>query len=349
MSLVSTQPPFADLVPDFIFHALEHCGLEPDGRILALNSFENRVYQVGLEDQPPEQAFIVVKFYRPDRWSDEQINEEHRFCFELVQQELPIVAPLSFAQLKALGLSQHSGSAAAEGDSLFSYQGMRFALYLRVGGRAPEIEGCDVLTRLGHLIGRIHAVGAKSSYRHRPTLSYDFSETKSLVERQFLPPDLVSAYSSILTDLEHAIQARLDQVGPVQVIRAHGDCHLGNILLRDQQLWLLDLDDSKMMPAVQDLWLLLSGDRFTRQQQLADVIRAYRQFYDFNLAELGLIEVLQTLRMINYAGWLAARWHDPAFQHSFPWFNSPRYWSEHVLSLREQLAEFMHPPVVVEL
>lgn len=296
-----------------------------DGRLLALNSYENRVYQVGLEDQPP----LIAKFYRPDRWSDEQILEEHQFCFELAEQELPVVTPLRNP----------------EQQSLFQYEGFRFALYPRRGGHAPELDDLDNLLIIGRLMGRIHRIGATRPFTHRPELnSRNFGhDCVQLISHHFIPADLKPAYDSLSRELLQRIDAILVETGQLALIRTHGDCHSGNMLWRDETPHFVDFDDSRMAPAIQDLWMFLSGDRARQTAQISELVEGYNEFYDFNPRELRLVEVLRSLRMIHYAAWLASHWQDPAFPKNFPWFNTERYWGEHILELKEQLAALDEP------
>ncbi len=323
----SHSHPFSTLTPDFVIDAIESQGYRCDGRILALNSYENRVYQIGIEDGSP----LIAKFYRPDRWSDEQILEEHGFCFELVEQELPVVPPLCNDR----------------GESLHPFRGHRFSLFPRRGGRAPELDFEDNLSVIGRLLARIHRVGERFPFQHRPKLSLQSHGLDSIafISEGFIPAELQLAYDSLTRDLVEVMQAILDACGTVRYLRVHGDCHAGNLLWRDEGPHFVDFDDTRMAPAMQDLWMLLSGDREQQQRQLARVIEAYRQFRDFDPTELQLIEVLRTLRILHYSAWLARRWQDPAFPHSFPWFNTVRYWEDHILELREQLAALQQPPL----
>ncbi|MFW1678579.1 serine/threonine protein kinase [Pontibacter sp. JAM-7] len=317
--------PFEILTPSFLLDAIEAKGFWCDGRFLALNSYENRVYQVGIEESAP----LIAKFYRPERWSDAQIQEEHDFCFQLQEHELSVVAPIRDEQ----------------GNSLFHYQGLSFALFPRRGGHAPELSNPDHLLQMGRMLGRIHSIGASRPYEHRPVLdSQSFGHASvALVSEQFIPAELKPAYDSLARDLLQKIDARLAEFGSQELIRVHGDCHTGNILWRDDQVNFVDLDDSRMAPAIQDIWMLLSGSREEQTLQLSEIVDGYNEFYDFRPRELHLIEALRSLRMLHYAAWLARRWHDPAFPMAFPWFNSVRYWSEHILELREQLAALDEP------
>lgn len=321
--------PYDALTPDVILDAVESQGYVTDGRLLALNSYENRVYQIGIEAEQP----LVVKFYRPGRWSDAQILEEHQFCFELTEHELPVVAPLIDTQ----------------GNSLFMNAGFRFSLYPRKGGHAPELDDLDNLLILGRLLARLHAVGAAHPFKHRPALTLHSHgyDSVAFIREHFIPPDLREAYDTLTADLLETMQAITEQLGDLVIIRVHGDCHVGNMLWRDDTPHFVDLDDACMAPAIQDLWMLLSGDRQRQMAQLAEILDGYYEFYDLDLRELRLIETLRTLRMLRYSAWLGRRWSDPAFPRNFPWFNSHRYWEEHILQLREQLAALNEPPLAL--
>jgi len=314
----SDATPYYRLGPDTLLQAVESTGLLTDGRLLALNSYENRVYQVGLDEGEP----IVAKFYRPGRWSDQQIQEEHDFSQELANAEIPVVAPMCI-----------------DGQSLFRYEGFRFALFRRQGGHAPELEDRETLLWLGRFIGRIHAVGRSRAFRYRPALTperFGIQSIATIIEGRWLPPHLETAFESLAEDLMCTIENVWARAGDFAAIRLHGDCHPGNLLWRDGPFF-VDMDDCQSGPAVQDLWMLLSGERHEAERQLGDILEGYGQFCDFNAAELQLIEGLRTLRMLHHAAWLARRWKDPAFPIAFPWFDSPRYWEELILSLREQL------------
>lgn len=328
--MTENHHPFQRLTPSFVMDAIEDQGYSCDRRVFALNSYENRVYQVGVEDSLP----LIAKFYRPERWSEEQILEEHSFCFELVEHELPIVAPL-----------KNSG-----GNSLRHYDGFSFALYQRQGGHAPEFDNLDNLKILGRLLGRIHGIGAVTPFAHRPVLDRQSFGTKSvqLIEERFIPDEYRASYVAVTGQLLESIDAVLAEVGPVRTIRTHGDCHAGNILWRDSAPHFVDFDDARMAPAVQDFWMMFSGDRPRQLAQLDSLLEGYREFNDFNPRELRLIESLRTLRMLHYSAWLARRWQDPLFPHTFFWFNTTRYWGEHILELREQLAALNEPALEVQ-
>ena len=319
--------PYQNLTPDCILDAVESCGQRCDGRLLALNSYENRVYQIGLDDG----GSIVAKYYRPGRWSDDAILEEHRFALDLVEREVPVVAPLLL-----------------EGRTLHQHCGYRFAVYPRCGGRSPELEDPDTLRRLGRFIGRIHAVGASAAFRHRPLLdieTFGVEPSDFVLDNDFLPDDLRVTYRSVIDDVLGRVARGYERAGQVRSIRLHGDCHAGNILWTEQGPHFVDLDDARMGPAVQDLWMCLAGERAAMEAQLGALMAGYREFMDFSTSELWLIEALRTLRIIHYAGWLARRWDDPAFPASFPFFNSQRYWQDHILALREQAAALDEAPL----
>ncbi|MBI3919294.1 MAG: serine/threonine protein kinase [Betaproteobacteria bacterium] len=320
-------PPYRNLTPERILDAVETCGYRCDGRLFALNSYENRVYQVWLEDG----TALVAKFYRPARWSDDAIREEHRFALELAEREIPVVAPL-----------------AVDGRTMHEHAGFRFALYPRRGGRSPELEDLETLRRLGRFIGRIHAVGAAAVFRHRPALdvdSFGVEPSQFVRDSGFVPDDLIETYCSVVDDVLVRVTRCYERAGAVRAIRLHGDCHAGNILWTDDGPHFVDLDDARMGPAVQDLWMSLTGDRAGMEAQFAALAAGYREFMDFNAAELWLIEALRTLRIIHHAGWLARRWDDPAFPVSFPYFNTQRYWQDHILALREQAAVLDEAPL----
>lgn len=324
MSKTSSHP-FDLLTPDFIMAAVDSLGWHTDGRLLALNSYENRVYQVGIADAQP----VIVKFYRPGRWSYAAIEEEHAFALELSQAEIPVVAPLRI-----------------DGRALFTRDEFMFALYPRQGGRWPELSSSDDWQWLGRFLGRIHSMGRRARFQQRARL-YDSSGAtdarRYLRQHDWIPQHLHAAYDSITAELLALMQDKWQQVS-FSELRLHGDCHLGNILwVEGQGPHFVDLDDCLSGPAIQDLWMLLAGDRMEQARQLRELLRGYSQFADFDYRELALIETLRTLRQMNYAAWLAKRWTDPAFPRAFPWFDEVRYWEQHVLDLREQLAALSEP------
>jgi Ser/Thr protein kinase RdoA (MazF antagonist) len=318
---------FSELRPDDILSALEGLGYPCDGRLLALNSYENRVYRVGVEDRQP----VVAKFYRPARWSDDAILEEHRFTVELAEREIPVVAPL-----------------AVEGRTLHHCGPFRVALSPWRGGRAPELDEPGMRQQLGRLVARIHLQGELLPFEHRPQLdieSYGDASRDFLLEQGFIPESLVDVYSGVAADLLDSVHDSFERAGSVRIIRLHGDFHPGNVLISDGQLHIVDFDDARSGPAVQDLWMFLSGDRDEQTPQLEALLEGYEEFRRFDARELHLIEALRTLRIMHYAAWIARRWEDPAFKVAFPWFNSPRYWDEHLLSLREQAALVQEQPL----
>ena len=319
--------PYAGLTPDLILNAIDSTGYRTDGRLLGLNSYENRVYQVGIEDDKP----LVAKFYRPARWTDEQILEEHAFTAELAEREIPAVPALRI------------------GDStLHAFRGFRFALYERRGGRAPELDDPDTLEWLGRFIGRIHAVGSIAPFVHRPALdmeSFGEEPREYLLDNDWIPSDLLDAYSSVLDQALEGVQDCFDRAGAVRSLRLHGDCHPGNVLWTPDGPHFVDFDDARKGPAVQDLWMLLSGDRAAMTRQLSDVLAGYEDFAELDRREIGLIEALRTLRLVHYSAWLARRWDDPAFPAAFPWFHNTKYWQDQILQLREQVAAMQEPPL----
>ena len=329
-SVDEASPPYEGLSPELILAAVESRGYRCDGRQLALNSYENRVYQVGIEEASP----LIAKFYRPGRWSDAQILEEHRFSQELAAQEIPVVAPL----------------ADESGRTLHAFEGFRFALYPRRGGRDPDLDNEQTLEWMGRFLGRMHLLGGREAYVHRPALdlnSFGIEPYQFLLQHKVIPGELEATYRSVVEDVLKRVEMRFEECGALRQIRLHGDCHRGNILWTDDGPHFVDFDDSRTGPAVQDLWMLLSGGREAMQWQLGAVLRGYQQFADFDFIELNLIEALRSLRLIHYSAWLARRWHDPAFPAAFPWFDTPRYWEEQILTLREQIAALEEPPLSI--
>lgn len=319
--------PYDRLTPDLILDAIASIGLLPDGHMLALNSYENRVFQIGIDEQAP----IVAKFYRPARWSDAAILEEHQFAGELAAHEIPVVAPWQ----------------RADGSTLFEHAGFRFALFERRGGRAPEPGDLDQLEWIGRFIGRIHLAGQAETFHHRPTLepaSMGWSARAHVLQSPLLPAHEHAGYADISEQLLAAIEQRFAAVDTT-AIRLHGDCHHGNILWTEQGPHFVDLDDCRNGPAVQDLWMMLHGDRTERTVQLSAMVEGYELFHTFDHRELALIEPLRGLRLVHYSGWLAQRWSDPAFPAAFPWVASAHYWSQHVLDLRQQLDNLSEPPL----
>jgi Ser/Thr protein kinase RdoA (MazF antagonist) len=322
-----SDTPFAGLSPDSILDAMEAAGFAPTGGLLELNSYENRVYQVELEDA----GFVVAKFYRPKRWSRAQIVEEHTFTLELRDAEVPVVAPLE-----------------RDGATLFEWSEFRYAVYPRQGGHAPNLEVDENLEVLARTLARIHAIGATRTFEHRPALTVERLGRESrafLLDNGFVPLELETAYASVS---EHLLE-RIGKVlaGMPADGRIHGDCHPGNLLWRGDTPHFVDFDDCVNGPPIQDLWMLLSGERADRQAQLGVIVDAYELFHSFDERSTAWIEPLRTLRMLHHAAWIARRWHDPAFPRAFPWFDSPRYWSNHILALREQQAALDEAPLAI--
>ncbi|MEM7096724.1 MAG: serine/threonine protein kinase [Pseudomonadota bacterium] len=324
-SPASSATPFYELGPDTILDAVESVGMLPTGSLLALNSFENRVYQLELEDG----SFVVVKFYRPQRWSDAAIIEEHTFTEALAEEEISVVAPMQI-----------------NGDTLFHHKHFRFAVMPRQGGHPPNLEDKGNLEVLARTIARMHMVGARMNFEHRQKISSQRLGHESrtfLLEHQFIPPDIEPAYESVTADLLDAIDNRMTDI---RSIRLHGDSHMGNVLWRTDTPHFVDFDDCAMGPPIQDLWMLLSGERTEQLSQIGTILDAYQDFYDFDPSTLSYVEALRSLRIMYHAAWIARRWEDPAFTQAFSWFGSARYWSEHVLSLREQQALLQEPPLI---
>ncbi|EPW5501851.1 TPA: serine/threonine protein kinase [Vibrio vulnificus] len=315
---------FDALTPDFMWYALESIGIRAESGLLPLNSYENRVYQFTDE----ERRRFVVKFYRPERWTPAQIIEEHQFTQELVENDIPVAAPVNI-----------------NGTTLHHYQGYQFALFNSVGGRQFEVDNLDQLEWVGRFLGRIHQVGAKQRFQHRPSIGLDeyLYQPRALLQQcNMIPMHLEKSFFQDLDRLIAAIEAQWPK--NTQAIRLHGDCHPGNILWRDGPMF-VDLDDARNGPAVQDLWMLLNGDRQEKLMQLDILLESYGEFSDFSHQELKLIEPLRGLRMVHYMAWLAKRWQDPAFPLAFPWFNEPKYWEGQVLAFKEQIAALEEPPL----
>ena len=330
---------FATLEPAVVLDALDTVGVHGDGRLLALGSYENRVYRVHLDEAVQGQDAVVVKFYRPGRWSAAQIQEEHDFALELAEQEVPVVAPMKL-----------------HGRTLHEAQGFCFSVSPVRGGRSPELDDFEVLEWIGRYLGRIHTVGAAREFVCRPALDV---QTFGLEPAQYLKGNDAIALE-VQSEWHAAFGQAIALVGEAfeqgasqrQSLRLHGDCHPGNILwtpagMPGEGPHFVDLDDARMGPAVQDLWMLLSGDRGQRTAQLSALLDGYEQVRDFDRAELRLIEALRTLRLVHYSAWLARRWQDPIFPINFPWFGTPDYWRGQVHMLHEQIEAMQEPALVV--
>jgi Ser/Thr protein kinase RdoA (MazF antagonist) len=346
LSQAASRAPYAGLTPDVALDALESVGLPCTGGLLALNSYENRVYQAGIHGDAP----VIAKFYRPGRWSDEQILEEHAFVAELSEREIPVVSALTFT-----------------GKTLHTFAGFRFAVFPRKGGRAPNLDDKPVLEWIGRFIGRIHAVGALKPFAARPALNIDtfgYEPRDWLLAHDCIPPNLKDAWSSVVAQALDDVARCIERAGSVRQIRLHGDCHIGNVLWTEGASSLgaaaggagnldaastpggphfVDFDDARNGPAVQDLWMLFPSDKIERKPLVDAVLRGYEDFCEFDDRELHLIEALRTLRLLHYSAWLARRWDDPAFPAAFPWFNTQRYWEERLQELREQIALMREP------
>ena len=324
----NAQAPYADLTPDAVLDAVEAAGFRSDGRVLALNSYENRVFRIGLEGQPP----VVAKFYRPGRWSDPAILEEHAFATELREDaELSVVAPLRIG-----------------GATLHHHGRHRLALFPSQGGHAPELDDRATLEHMGRVLARLHATGARRRFVHRPELSierFGREPVRYLHDAGWLPPQLAGSFQRLAAALLQAVERGFAAAGNVARMRLHGDCHPGNILWRDGQAHMVDLDDCLTGPAMQDLWMFLSGPREEQARQLGWLLDGYRMFGRFDARELHLVEPLRALRLLHYHAWIARRWHDPAFPAAFPWFADLRHWEGVVTQLQEQLAAMDEPPL----
>jgi len=319
--------PFSGLTPEVVLDAAAAFGLEPDGRLFALNSYENRVYQLGTGD-----GQLVLKFYRPGRWSDTQIAEEHQFTAELAAAELPVAAPL------AIG-----------GASLLRYREFRFAAFPWMHGRAPELDAPEARQLLGRSIARLHQIGATRPFAARLPISVQrlgWEARAQVLASELLPEALRERYSSVSGALLERVTAAFSAAAPLQSIRIHGDCHLGNLLWDEHGPLFVDLDDCATGPRVQDLWMMLSGSSAEQQRQWQDLLEGYQQFAEFEFRELTIIEPLRALRMLHHAGWVVSRWTDPAFPRAFPWAAEPRYWEGYINDLLEQHAAIDEPPLL---
>ncbi len=323
----SDLQPFKGLTPEVVLDAAAAAGLDPDGRLFALNSYENRVYQLHGAQGP-----LVLKFYRPARWTDAQIAEEHEFTAELAAAELPVAAPLMLG-----------------GTTLIHYHGFRFACFPWLRGRAPELDAPEARQLLGRTLARVHQVGARRPFEVRPRIGIErlgWQARSQVLASELLPPALTERYSSVSGALLERVVAGFAAAGSITEIRLHGDCHLGNLLWNEHGPAFVDLDDCAMGPRVQDLWMMLSGSPAEQQRQWSEILEGYSQFADFDLRELALIEPLRALRMLHHAAWVAHRWSDPAFPRAFPWIGEPRYWEGYLQDLLEQIEAIDDPPLL---
>lgn len=329
-TMTPSSHPYDALTPDLVLDAIEAEGYYVNGRLFGLNSYENRVYQVGIEDDLP----VIAKFYRPQRWSEAQIREEHLFCRELADAEIPVVAPLPLKNGDTLGRA---------GDFLF-------CLFPQRGGQAPDVSEQDTLYRLGQWLGRIHAIGATKPFEARPTIQIVEqidADQRFLLDNGWIPDDLRASYEPLVRDILVWCDRRVTEAGAYESLRLHGDCHAGNMLVRQEQMLFVDFDDARNGPAIQDLWLLLNGRPDEQAGQFSELLEGYEMFRDFPYRERVLIEPLRARRLITHTAWLAQRWEDPAFPRSFPWFGQARFWADHILALREQLAALQAPALAL--
>lgn len=314
------QADFRTLTPEAVIDAVESLGLRADGRVLALNSYENRVLRVGLDEAAP----VVAKFYRPARWSDAQIREEHTFVRELHDEGLSVVPPLAFA-----------------GETLHGHGTLRFALFPLQGGHAPEMDRPEVRLALGETLGRLHAVGARTPFRHREALTIDtlgWASLDTLLDGPWIEPALHDSFEDVGSALLEAVEDRFFEAEGVILRRLHGDLHPGNVLWRDDRPHLVDFDDARTGAAVQDLWMLLDAEPRRRETQLTDLMAGYERFCEFDRGELALVEALRALRIVHFHAWIARRWDDPAFPVAFPQFADRTHWERVLGEWREQLS-----------
>ncbi|ENZ4141553.1 serine/threonine protein kinase [Enterobacter ludwigii] len=315
---------FQTLHPDTIMDALFEQGIRVDSGLTPLNSYENRVYQFQDEDR---QRF-VVKFYRPQRWSAEQIQEEHQFSHDLLNDDVPVAAPLKF-----------------NNQTLLTHEGFYYAVFPSLGGRQFEADNIDQMEWVARYLGRIHQTGRKEDFIARPTIGIHeyLLEPRQVFETSALIPKALK--DNFLNATDKLIDAvKICWRDDISVLRLHGDCHAGNILWRDGPLF-VDLDDARMGPAVQDLWMLLNGDKAEQRMQLETIIEAYEEFSPFNSDEIVLIEPLRAMRFVYYLAWLIRRWDDPAFPRNFPWLTGEDYWRSQISTFTEQVKVLKEPPL----
>jgi Ser/Thr protein kinase RdoA (MazF antagonist) len=326
-SAATDVKPFTGLTPEVVLDAAASVGLDVDGRLFALNSYENRVYQLGRSG-----GLLVLKFYRPARWSDAQIDEEHRFTAELAAAELPVAAPVQ-----------------VEGRTLFKYRDFRFAAFPWMAGRAPELDAPEARQIFGRTLARMHQIGALQPFQVRPGLGVrrlGWEAREQVLTGALLPEFLHERYESVSAALLERVEQAFEEAGEVRNIRIHGDCHMGNLLWNERGPVLVDLDDCAMGPRMQDLWMMLAGSSSEQQRQWSELLEGYTQFADFDFREVRLIEPLRALRMLHHAAWVSHRWLDPAFPRAFPWLGEARYWEGYLRDLLEQLETVNDPPLL---
>lgn len=317
---------FQELTPDTILDAIESVGIYPETGLIPLNSFENRVYQFRCD----RAQRYVTKSYRPERWSDDQILEEHAFAAELADAELPVAVPV-----------------AIDGKTLFEFKGFRFALFPSLGGRPFEMDNLDQLEAIGHLLGRMHQVGRVAPFSEREHIGPHFARRALTVleESTLVPGHLHAELLSAAKTLTQAIEQHWFEAKP---LRLHGDLHPGNILWMPDGPGVVDLDDAVTGPAIQDLWMMLSGDDNDRRLQLDTLLLAYEEFSDFDHRELKLIEPLRGIRMLHHMAWVLRRWDDPAFPQHFPWFEDESFWQRQCRELMQQCQLIAAPPLSLQ-
>jgi Ser/Thr protein kinase RdoA (MazF antagonist) len=327
MSTGAKPQPFSGLTPDAVLDAAASAGFDGGGRLFALNSYENRVYRLGEGADA-----VVLKFYRPERWSDAQIEEEHAFALELTAAELPVAAPIAVA-----------------GRTLLRFREFRFAVFACLAGRAPELDAPDARVILGRTLARIHAVGATRGFRARPRIGIErlgLQAREQVLASPLLPRAIAASYEAAADALLERVQRAFIAAGPVRDQRIHGDCHPGNLLWNDQGPVFVDLDDCASGPRIQDLWMLLAGDAAEQQREWSKLMEGYSQFGEIDPSEITLVEPLRALRMLHHAAWVVQRWQDPAFPRAFPWFGEARYWERHIGDLLEQVGAIDEPPLL---
>ena len=326
---------FYDLTPDRILDAFERStGLRSTGRCLALNSMENRVYEIEIETEEklrhPWERFRILKFYRPGRWNENQILDEHRFLQQLCDDEIPAVAPQPFLDGKTLHLDGSTG--------------LWYTVFPKVGGRSPYELDEDQLKMCGRLLARLHSVGGVSDAEHRVHLTPDTYGRNSLswlLEKQIIPIQFEKRYEAVVTEICDRTQHLFEKF-PVQ--RIHGDCHLGNLLWGDQGPFWVDFDDMVMGQCVQDLWLMIAGRDEHGLKQMSFLLEGYEQMRDFSRESLALIEPLRALRFVHFNAWISKRWEDKSFQRAFPQYETIGFWQEQVSDLDEQLRVIENNP-----
>jgi Ser/Thr protein kinase RdoA (MazF antagonist) len=321
---------FYALTPEHVLSAVENLGFKTTGRVLQLNSMENRVYEVEIEleedSQNPSEHFKIIKFYRPGRWNQEQILEEHEFLFDLIDQEIPVIAPLKF-----------------EARSLFKNEdGLWYTLFPKKGGRLADEWNDDLLEQMGRLLARLHNVGNIKIAHHRLRLdisTYGLSNLDFLLKKNIIPLEYAKSYEQTVTQI---CQLSSPLFQNIHYQRVHGDCHHGNTLVGGHGIFLIDFDDMVIAPSVQDIWMVIPGNDDYARRQRTILLEAYQTMKDFDWRELKLIESLRALRMVHFTSWIAHRYHDESFKRAFPDFGSSQYWEKELYYLKEQITNIQH-------